>query len=130
MASPTTVVLMAGGLPVTSVGVCGTPAMDGVTVYDVIAEPPFPGADQETVADAFRPVAETPVGAPGAVGAAGVTVFDAVDTGPVPMPLVAVTVNVYADPFVRPPMVALVAGGLPDTVTGAWATAPAYGVTV
>jgi hypothetical protein len=35
-------------------------------------------------------------------GALGVTEFDAADAGPVPMELVAVTVKVYAVPFVRP----------------------------
>ena len=43
------------------------------------------------------------VGAPGTVaGATGVTLFDAVDGGPVPMPLLALTVNVYAVPLVSP----------------------------
>src|SRR4051812_49828747 len=40
------------------------------------------------------------VGAPGTV--AGVTLFEADDAAPVPTALVAVTVNVYAVPFVRP----------------------------
>jgi hypothetical protein len=40
------------------------------------------------------------VGAPGAP--TGVTLLEAVEAGPVPIPLVAVTVNVYAVPFVRP----------------------------
>ena len=35
-------------------------------------------------------------------GAAGVTVFDAADATPVPILLVAVTVKLYAVPFVRP----------------------------
>ena len=42
-------------------------------------------------------------GAPGTVvDAAGLTGLDGLDAGPVPTPLVAVTVNVYAVPFTRP----------------------------
>ncbi len=40
------------------------------------------------------------VGAPGTV--AGVTLFDADDAAPVPIAFVAVTVKVYAVPFVNP----------------------------
>ena len=66
---------------------------DAVTVYPVIAEPPLlEGAVQLIDAEAFPPVAFTLVGAPGTV--AGVTAFDALEAGPVPTPLVAVTVNV------------------------------------
>ena len=60
----------------------------------MIALPPFDGAVQLTTADAFPAVAVTPVGAPGAVGAVGVTALDGADAGPVPIALVAVTVNV------------------------------------
>ena len=44
----------------------------------------------------------------------GVTLFDGSEAGPVPTPLVAVTVNVYAWPLVRPltvQLVPLVGGG-------------------
>jgi hypothetical protein len=51
-------------------------------------------------------VAVTAVGAPGTVD--GVTEFDGDEVGPLPMTLVAVTVNVYAVPFVRPDTVAVV----------------------
>ena len=47
-----------------------------------------------------------------------------------PTLLVAVTVNVYAVPLVRPVTVALVTGGVPLTVVGVWAVEPMYGVTV
>jgi hypothetical protein len=40
------------------------------------------------------------VGAPGVV--TGVNEFDALEADPVPVPFVAVTVNVYAVPLVRP----------------------------
>ena len=63
-------------------------------------------------------------------GANGVTAPDAADAGPVPTALVAETVNVYAVPFVKPLTVADVAGGLPLTVTEAWAADPTKGVTV
>jgi len=96
----------------------------------VIALPPFDGAVQFTVADAFPAPAVTPVGAAGSVGAAGVTEFEDAEEGPVPMALVAVTLNVYAVPFVSPLTVAVVAGGLPVTVVGVCAVVPMNGVTV
>jgi len=69
--------------------------------------PPFDaGAFQLTVAWALPAVAVTLVGAPGTPP--GVMLFDAVEAGLVPTLLVAVTVNVYAVPLVRPPTVALV----------------------
>jgi hypothetical protein len=72
-----------------------------VAVYDVTAAPPsFDGGENAIVACAFPGVAVPMRGAPGTV--AGVTLFDAADAGPVPRALVAVTLNVYAVPFVRP----------------------------
>ena len=64
--------------------------------------PPFDtGAVQDTFDRALaNEVAVTPVGAPGTVE--GVAGADGADDGPVPRPLVAVTVNVYAVPLVRP----------------------------
>ena len=94
----------------------------------MIGLPPFDGAVQLTVACAFPAVALTFVGAPGSV--AGVTAFDGLDARPVPIAFVAVTVNVYAVPFVSPVTVVLVAGGDPVTVTGVCAVDPMYGVTV
>ena len=73
-----------------------------------MAAPPLTtGAVQETTdwVLAFE-VAVTPVGAPGTV--AGVAGADAVDAELVPAELVAVTVNVYAVPLVRPETVQLV----------------------
>jgi hypothetical protein len=61
---------------------------------------------------------------------AGVTAFEAADAGPAPTALVAVTRNVYVVPLVSPVIAAVVAGGLPDTVTGVCAVVPTYGVTV
>src|SRR5579859_7670271 len=95
-----------------------------------MALPPLAGAVHVTVADALPAAAVTPAGAAGTVGAAGVTVFEAADAGPVPTALVAVTVKVYVTPFVRPPIVAVVAGGLPLITVGVWAVEPTYGVTV
>ena len=61
------------------------------------------GAVQPTVAWVLPGLACTAVGAPGAVGAGtGVTGDEAGDAGPVPMMLLAVTVNVYAVLLVRP----------------------------
>jgi hypothetical protein len=45
---------------------------------------------------------------PETLGNFGVAEFDAADTGPVPTLLVAVTVNVYAVPFVSPVTVQVV----------------------
>ena len=55
---------------------------------------------------------------------------DAADAGPVPTPLVAVTLKVYAVPLVSPVTVVDVAGGDPLTVVAVWAVAPMNGVTV
>jgi hypothetical protein len=105
--------------------VTGLPT-DGVTVYPVIAEPPFEaGAVQETVANALPATAETPVGAPGTV--AGVTAADAVESVELPTAFVAFTLNVTAVPFVRPVTEAV--RTLP-TVTALPGVNPIYGVTV
>ena len=66
----------------------------------MIGPPPsLAGAVQETLACALPAVAVTPVGAPGAVasgaaGAAGVTLLEATEFPPVPVPLLAETMNV------------------------------------
>jgi hypothetical protein len=85
-----------------------------VTLYDVIAEPPFEiGAVHDTtdVPVAFvevTAVANTAVGAPGTV--AGTAPADATDAGPVPAEFVALTVNVCDTPFARPITVHVTAG--------------------
>ena len=59
------------------------------------------GADQETTDCPFSPfVAATPVGAPATVD--GIALFDASEAEPVPATFVAVTVNEYETPFVKP----------------------------
>ena len=88
----------------------------------MIAAPPFDaGALNATDALPSPPVATTAVGADGVV--AGVTVLLGADAALVPSPLVAVTVKVYAVPFVRP-----------DTAIGelvpAAVTLPGFDVTV
>ena len=99
---------------------------DGVTVYPVIAEPPFEaGAVHETVAELIPATAETAVGAPATV--IGVTEDDAEESEELPTAFVAFTLNVRAVPFVRP--VSVVVRTLP-TVTAVPADSPIYGVTV
>ena len=73
-----------------------------ITVKPVSAAPPlFTGAVNETVAaPAVVTDADTDVGAFGTV--AGVTAVDAVDKSEVSEALVAVALNVYAEPFVKP----------------------------
>ena len=67
----------------------------------MIAEPPLLlGAEKVIVASPLPRTALTLVGAPGTV--AGVTLFEADEADPVPTAFVAVTVNVYAVPLVRP----------------------------
>jgi hypothetical protein len=66
-----------------------------------MALPPLlSGGVKLTVACAFLPVAVTFVGGPGTV--TGVTLFDGADGTLEPAPFVAITVNVYAVPLVRP----------------------------
>ena len=69
LVSPEIVVLVAAGLPVTSLGVCAAAPMYGVTVYFVIVLPPSSGADQLTVAWPSPAVA---VGLAGVAGAPSV----------------------------------------------------------
>ena len=80
---------------------CATVPTNGVTVKLVITAPLAAG----TVHDTFdcvdsNEVAATPVGALGTVD--GTALFEASETALVPPRFVAVTVNVYAMPFVRP----------------------------
>ena len=72
-----------------------------VTVYETTAAPLEAGAVHDTTDWAFAfDEAKTAVGAPGAV--AGIAAADATDAAPLPAEFVAVTVNVYDVPFVRP----------------------------
>jgi hypothetical protein len=72
-----------------------------VAVYEVTAAPPsLDGGVNAMVAAPLPGVAVPMTGAPGTV--AGVTLLEAADAAPVPRALVAVTLNVYAVPFVRP----------------------------
>ena len=90
------------------------------------APPVEPGAVQDTTDCPFAfDVAETDVGAPGTVD--GTAVEDASDAVPVPLAFVAVTVNVYAVPFVRP---VIVHGFTNTQETEVCAVVAMYGVTV
>jgi hypothetical protein len=75
---------------------------DEVTVYPVIAAPPFEdGAVHDTTDWPFAlELAETEVGAPGTVD--GTAAADAAEAAPVPMAFVPVTLNVYEVPLVSP----------------------------
>ena len=82
-----------------------------VTVYPVTDDPPLlVGAVNETVTCASPLATVTPVGALGTVD--GVAADDAVDCADVPIPLVAVTLNVYGAPFVNPVTIHVVAGAV------------------
>jgi hypothetical protein len=108
---PVTVQLVAGAFTVQlAFGDSGLPEVSSaVTVYEVIAEPPLSsGAVNETTADAFAVVAVSPVGGPGIL--AGVTADDAAESVDVPEAFVAVVLNLYAVPFVRPEITHVVAG--------------------
>ena len=84
------------------------PAGLDVTVYPVIALPPvLAGGVKLTLAWAFPAVAVAAVGAFGTV--AGVTLFDGADGALGPTPFVAVTVNVYVVPLLRPVITCVVA---------------------
>ena len=85
----------------------------------MIAEPSWPAAVHDTVAEPLPAVADTPVGASGTVD--GTTAFEAAEAAPVPSALVAVTVKVYELPLVRPvtvhEVVAVVQVWPPEPVT-------------
>jgi hypothetical protein len=78
------------------------PPVSEVAVYSVIAEPPLETGWVKLTVAVVDPVAVAApmVGAPGTV--TGVTGADGADTAEVPPAFVAVTVNVYAVPLVRP----------------------------
>ena len=82
-----------------------------VAVYVVIVAPPLePGAVQATVTDVALAIVAVPiVGAPGTANT-GVTEADAVDALDVPAEFVAVVLNVYAVPFVKPVTIHELAG--------------------
>jgi hypothetical protein len=80
------------------------------------------GALQETVAEPFPGVPVTEVGVPGTPR--GVTDPDGAEAVPAPIPLLAVTVKVYAVPFVSPVTVVLVSGGVPLTILAVCGVAP------
>ena len=78
-----------------------------VTVYPVTGVPL--AAEDEKVTDAW-PLPAVAVPMVGTLGtAAGVAAADGADATPVPMGLVAVTVNVYGEPLVSPVTVQVVA---------------------
>lgn len=108
--SPDTVVLLSV-VPPTASPVQVPHAGDGVTVLPWIPPPLFAGSVQLTVTLplVMTTAALTAVGAPGAI--IGVSTLDAGDDGPVPMALVAWTVNVYPVPTVPP--VTMVLGTVP-----------------
>jgi len=84
------------------------------------------GADQDTTELTFAfEVADTAVGAPGTV--AGIAAAEAVEAAEVPETFVAVTLNVYEVPLVRP---TTVHGLFRPHEIGACATVPTNGVTV
>ena len=64
--------------------------------------PSLVGAVKLTVACALPPVAVPVTGAPGTTIALGVTLLDVADASPVPITLVAFTVQVTVEPLVRP----------------------------
>lgn len=103
-------------------------SLGGLVALAPCVEPPVGGEAVVAVVGVGEP--------PGAVvpavlaGAVGVTAPDAEEGRLLATAFVAVTVNVYALPFVRPPIVVVVAGGDPVTVVGVWAAEPIYGVTV
>jgi hypothetical protein len=75
--------------------------VEAVTLYPVIGDPPLlAGGKNETVACPFPAEADTAVGAPGT--ALGVTTLEGADGGLNPRAFLALTVNEYGVPFVRP----------------------------
>jgi hypothetical protein len=110
--------------------VTGLPPLptDGVTLYPVIAEPPFKaGAVQETIAEFIPASAETPVGWDGwdALSEIGEEKSEYIEF--IPLAFVALTINETNVPLVRPVTEAVRTF---PTITEVPADAPTYGVTV
>ena len=81
--------------PVTVMGEAAPEALNApqLTVYEVMAAPPFDAGGVNAIVACPMPGVAVPiVGAPGT--AAGVTLFEGADAGPVPNALVALTVKV------------------------------------
>ena len=76
------------------------PPGDEITEYDVIGSPPSAGTAKDTRAAPCPATTSVIVGASG--GPTGVAGSDGADDAPVPALFVAVTVNEYGCPFVRP----------------------------
>jgi hypothetical protein len=94
-ANPKTAVDVGAGEPFAVVAGWATPAMNGVTVEEVMTLPPLAGAVHDTAASFVPAIAVMPVGGLGAVTAGlGVTALDAGELPEVPTELVARTVNV------------------------------------
>ena len=72
--------------------------------------PSAAGAVQLSATALSRAEPVTPVGAPGRPATEGVTEAEAAESAPVPTPLIAATLNVYAVPFARPVTLELVSG--------------------
>ena len=68
----------------------------------IVLPPSLDGADQARVTWPLPRVAVSPVGAPGTFAEATGVADAGADAGPVPTALVAVTVKLYAVPFVNP----------------------------
>jgi hypothetical protein len=79
-------------VPAAAVTLTVAPVWTTVTVYPVMALPPFDGAVHETNASWLPAVAATPVGVPGGPGI--VTGLDGLETTLFPWAFVANTVNV------------------------------------
>jgi hypothetical protein len=83
--SPVIAAPVGAGLPVTVLGARGVPPVHGVTVYDVMVEPPLFGAVHVTLAEAFPAEAVTPVGAAGAFDGGATCTVAAREGTPVPL---------------------------------------------
>ncbi len=79
--------------------------------------PSSAGGDQPMFADPSPELAVTPVGAPGTAGPPGMTGCVGAEACPVPMAVVAVTVNVYGTPSVSPSTTAWVDDPSTSTLT-------------
>jgi hypothetical protein len=82
---PVIVAPVGAGLPVTVLEASGVPPVHGVTVYEVMVEPPLFGAFHVTLAEAFPAEAVTPVGAAGAFGAGATCTVAAREGTPLPL---------------------------------------------
>jgi hypothetical protein len=120
---------LGGGVEAGSALYCET-VSDPSPVAVAVVESFETGQVVDDVAEVQFPELVVPLGGVAGAGTVGITEDDEPEAVPAPDALLAVTVNVYASPAVRPVMVVVVGGVVPETVSPPQVVQAGFGVTV